>query len=736
MSEILHILFGAAFTVVVALSAGRLLLRRPKPVFEGGEQAIFEFLAGSACLSLAVFLLAVLHQARKGVFLWGGLAVIGWAGARALQRRGEGKQPPPGTAPGTLRAFNVLVYIILTAYFVVYFFHALAPEISPDGSGYHLGNVLRIWTAHGFRWDYHSLYSSLYQGLEMLFLVAYSFGGFPAAALVHLAFQTALPLLILAYGRRFGHQWAAAFAAVAVYASPVVGIAGASAYNDLAVATLVFAVFFTLQVWDDCRKSKLLILCGILVGFAASVKITAGMAGVFAAGFVTFRCRTPRERLHGLLLITLSSCIPLFPWVLRNYFWIGNPAAPFLNHWFPNPWYSPGLERSYLEGLRHYPPVKYYWQIFLDVIVYGGLVPGILGLVYLFSPVAAFSLQTDTGKRALTAAALMAVPALLNTEPRFWIPVLPFVALAMGVALEARPAVLAALGVLQAVACWPAVLSLYASPYAWRIRTIPVHAALRSQPPQDYIVRHISEYALQPVVDRVVPRKAKVFSFSTRPEAYFNRDIIVSYESSAGNAMADWLTGPLEHSPSQSLRLRVAAVAAEGVRVVQTASSGESWAVAELRIFSAGKELPRRNDWRIRARPNGWDVQLAFDNNYATRWNTWEPVRPGNLIEVDFGHPESIDEVALEGTSGGEPQLQLELLRAGVWTSVPFDAVTETTPRAGLRRAATLELKARGVDWLLINDSDTVARDMRKYPGFWGITLVDQAAGVRLYRID
>src|SRR6059058_1989054 len=110
---------------------------------------------------------------------------------------------------------------------------------------------MRMWRHHGFVWDYHALYAYLSQGMEMLFLVAFAFGGHSAAAMVHFAFLTSLPLLMVCYGRRFGFSRPAVFAAILVYASPVIGMAGVVAYNDLAVANLIFAVFYLLQVWDE-----------------------------------------------------------------------------------------------------------------------------------------------------------------------------------------------------------------------------------------------------------------------------------------------------------------------------------------------------------------------------------------------------------------------------------------------------------------------------------------------------
>lgn len=732
ISELLHILFGAAFTVAVCVAAGALLLRRLRVALEGGEEHLFRFLAGSACVSLAVFLLAVLHQARKGVFLWAGCAVI--AAAIAFTRRAstatQFREVP--------RPWKALFWTVFAAFFLVYFFHALAPETSPDGSGYHLGDVLRTWQARGFRWDYHSLYAAMPKGIEMLFLVAYSFGGFSSAALVHLAFQTALPLLIVCYGRRFGCPRAAVFAAIAVYASPVVGITGASAYNDLAVATLGYAGFFVLQVWDDKKESKLLIVIGLLGGFAVTVKVTAGVIPLYAALFVAWQGQTTRKRLQGIVMLALSGAICILPWILRDWLWLGNPVAPFLNSWFPNPWNYPGMEHLYLIGLRYYPEVNHWWRIPFEVVVHGGLVPGVLGPIFLLAPISLLAWRKKRGRGILLAALTFSLPALLNTETRFWIPVLPFTALGIGLALAKWPRVLAALAVANALLCWPGILTLYAHPYAWCIRDIPVRAALRLTPEQDYIVTRIPEYALGPVLEREVPVGGKVFSFAGRPEAYLNRDIIVGYESAPGSFIGDTLMTPLEHQPSTAHRLRFAPVAARGVRVIQTARAGVFWNVAEMRVFLAGRELSRAPAWRLSAMPNPWDVQLAFDNSYATRWQTWQAMRPGDRIVIDFGRAEVVDQVVIDLVSVRESKLEVEVLAEHGWRVPGAAEATDErlVPATGLRRAATAELLTRGIGWLMINDTDSIAADLARVPDYWGVTEIGRAGVVRLYRIN
>jgi len=233
MRGLVNILFGGVFTVAVSIALGSLLLDRLRLRFYRFEATLFAFLSGSACLSLLVTLLCLVHQARRGYFLWGGIGAISGAIWQARER--DRRRALPGIALDWLVPF----YLVLGMLFIYYFVNAFAPEVSPDGSGYHLGNVVRIWRSRGFAWNFHSMYAYLSQGVEMLFVFAFSFGRHSSAALVHLAFFSSLPLLMISSGRRFGWERASLFAATVIFASPIIAKDGTSAYIDLAVATLI-----------------------------------------------------------------------------------------------------------------------------------------------------------------------------------------------------------------------------------------------------------------------------------------------------------------------------------------------------------------------------------------------------------------------------------------------------------------------------------------------------------------
>jgi hypothetical protein len=286
--------------------------------------------------------------------------------------------------------------------------------------------------------------------------------------------------------------------------------------------------------------------------------------------------------------------------------------------------------------------------------------------------------------------------------------------------------------------CWPPILSKYCDPSNWRISSFPGRAALRLDSPDQFILKNVADYALKLPIELNVPRGERVFSFAGRPEGYIDREIIVSYESTLGNLAQDILWTPEAHKPVNALHFKFLPVTTRAVRVVNIATGTEFWTVSEMRLYSQGRELTRSPAWQISASPNGWEAQLAFDNSYATRWSTWEAIAPHQRLQVELPAAVHLDEVVLECDPAWTARLQVEiLLDSGRWvalTDMPEFVKTEFA--SGIRRAATRDVKALGLRFLLINDGDLVYADMKKYPGFWGITQLAEANGTHFYRID
>jgi hypothetical protein len=739
MPQAISILSGAAFTVAVMTALGKLLLQVLGLRFYRQEERLFAFASGAACLSLIVFVLASLHLARMEVFLAAGLGILGLAFA-CPARRAPGEALPP-----IERGWRVFFGILFAIFTFVYFINAMAPEISPDGSSYHLGIVSRYLREHGFCRITTNMYAHLSQGVELLYLFAFSIGKHSAASLVHFSFLVALPAAMLCYARRFGFATAGIAGALLVYLSPIVGWDGSTAYIDVAVACVLFVMFYLLQIWDQERQPGLLILIGLLAGFGYAMKYTAFVAVPYAVGFVAWKTFRKGERVAGpVAVVAICALAMMAPWVVRNWIWYGNPVSPFYNQWFPNPYIHVGRELEYREHMAHWGGVTDKWQIPIEATVRGFKLQGLLGPVFLLAPIALLALRYRQGRQLLLAAAVCFSMYPANIGTRFLIPCLPFVSLAMGLALRNWKTITPLLLIAHALSVWPLFLRSYYPNGVMMLERIPLEAALRVEPEEHYLERNLSTYAVARMMERNTPPGAKILSEHGAADAYTSRELLVRYEAALNDNLGDMLkSGVVEDwQPTRRLTFRFSAQPFRRIRLVQTTKKGppDYWSINEFRVFDGSRELARDPRWRIGANPNPFEVHLAFDNNPMTRWRNWQPLVGGEYLEVDFGRAEEIDSVVLDSAPDQDAvklKLEGQVDVRAPWRELAGEPQVSAIPApGGLRQIITRELRRQGIGYLLIFDHDLVAQDLRANAGTWGVVLAGECPGARLYRIQ
>lgn len=730
------ILFGAALTVTTSLALGKLVLRRLSVRLYTEEEYAIGFVLGSACLSLLIFALCALRLVYWPVLLLLGVASISlavWTGAH---------RPQGDRFPALARGWRALFAAAFGVYFVLYFFNAMAPEFSPDGSHYHLAMVLRYLEHHGFfRITWH-MYANLSQGVELLYLMAFAFGRNSAAAMVHFSFLAALPFLMLSYARRFGFPAAGVCAALFAFLSPIAGVDGISAYNDLAVAAAAFTVFYLLQIWNEERTSNLLPLIGLLAGFCYAAKYTAFVAVPYAVGFVAWKSWRKRSPLlKPVLVVGLCAALLIVPWMAKNWIYLRNPVSPFLNAVFPNPHIYISFEREYSEQMRHYGGITDYRELPLSVTVRGQLA-GLFGPLFVLAPLGIIALRWPAGRQLGLAATVFGCTYFTNIGARFLISAMPFVALLLAMAVTQVRWLGPALVFAHAVLSWPSVIPRYASPYAWRLEKIPIKQALRIESEESYLNFKMEGWKVARMLEEKTPPGSRIFSFTGAPDAYTTRDILVAYQAAFNNLLGDIMWTPIvkEFAAADLTTFHFAAQPVRKLRVMQTATdASDHWSITELRIYNGDKEVPRERRWGLRAKPNPWDVQLAFDNSLVTRWKSRQTLFPGMFVEIDFGADVSADTVVLQSSRDQyQARLKLEGMDAsGEWKLLSEKPeVRAAPPLLGLRRAATAELKARGVEYMLYYDHDFGAEDLRRNRHMYGVTLVAEAGEAKLYRID
>jgi len=342
----------------------------------------------------------------------------------------------------------------------------------------------------------------------------------------------------------------------------------------------------------------------------------------------------------------------------------------------------------------------------------------------------------------MVAGAMLGALYLTNVGTRFLIPCLPFISMAIALALGNVRALLVLLAVFHAFFSWPSGLRLYAQ-YAWALDRITYKEALRLIPQEKYLRENYPPYDVARMVEEHVPRGEMVFSMnSLAPESYTSRELAIGFQSGRNEVLHDLLyNGFIEdYQPRSAFLFKFPPRQVRKIRVVQTEQCDwrEQWSVHEIRFYEGSNELPRLSEWRISSSVNPWDIQMAFDNSPVTRWRSWQTASPGMHIDVDFASVKTVDQVRVETSRDhSKAELRVEAQdEAGRWILVaekPEEIAM--VPRGSVRRAATYELRARGVNYLLIGGDDFGAMDMRDDPEGWGLQIVAEGWGATLYRV-
>ncbi|MEJ7605387.1 MAG: glycosyltransferase family 39 protein [Bryobacteraceae bacterium] len=629
----LMIAASALFTGGSALAAGLLLLQLLQIRLSRQEQYLYGFLTGSAILSSLVFLACAVSIAYPLIFAGIGIGLI----AACLMRRAHAL--PEESLPPLPFFWKWLLVMGMLAYGTLYLMTAMAPETSPDGTAYHLGLVAQYLRQHGFGRITTDMYANLSLGIEMLFLFAFSFGKHSSAAMVHWLFTMTLPLLMVAYARRFGIGKAGVVGALLVFFSPVFGADGSSAYIDIAMASVIFGCFGLLQIWDEKRERPLLVAAGLLAGFAYACKLTAFLAVPYAIVFVFYRAMRRREKfLVPLMLVAVSAAAMIAPWMIKNAVTVGNPLSPFFNKAFPNPYIRISFEEEYVSRHRHYDALKSAREIPLEVTVRGGMLQGLLGPIFLLAPLSLFALRWPAGRRLIPAAVFFALPFAGNIGTRFLLPSLPFLSIALGLVLSEWRAMAPAVVLFHGLISWPDVVKQYSDPYAWKLDRFRWKQAFRIEPEEVFLKRMVPSYKASKLVEKHVPPDGRVFTYAGLSQAYCDRQFLVAYQGGLNNVLGEILiTGfASDMQPLRHWTYRFTPAVVRKLRLLQTVQANDLWSVTEFRVFSGATEIPRAK-WRLRASPNPWDVQYAFDNSPVTRWKTFEKATSGMYLEVDLG---------------------------------------------------------------------------------------------------
>ena len=702
---------------------GNIILRRlPVP-------GVVAFAVGTAAESLLIFLLLLVGAARPVAFavLAAACVTVYWRGGRRAPRLHDPVKQPAG------RFTLVLAGTALAAYVVLYFINALAPELQPDAAGYHLGLVAEYLRRGRFPARV-GVYEIIPQGLEMLFLPAFAIGRHSAAKLVHLAFTLATVPLMLRIGRRLavpdGASWGAA---ILYFCAPVVGVSGTSAYNDATLVFFVLCTFYLLLVWRDTHDMRYLMPAGLTAGFCYAIKMPGLIVPILAVIFVAVERRSIPLRVLGPL--AAASAAVILPWMLRALVMTGNPAAPLANWLFPNPYFHPNTLTGTLTPATDIPLWRYPFELAV-----GGSLVGIVGPAFLALPLGFIALRRRAGRLCWRTSVLLALPWVWNQGTRFLMPALPFLALAIMMALP-NVLVWACLAV-QSVGCWPQLAALYDSAHTWRLRGFPLAAALRIEPENDYLAARLGDYRIARIIQSGTRPRERVYSLISVAMSYTDREVLQFWHSAQAESFIDSLRVVSfdRDTPFYEVRAVWSPRLVWGVAVRAAQSSPAEWCIHDLMLYSGGYRIFGSPQWRLRAWPNVWELPLVFDENRATRWRSWRPIRAGMYVEAAFDRPQVLSGAVMTShTPGFHVPFEFYLRGPHGWRLITARPDIKQTPLGDLRMAATRAIRAAGYQYLLVSSDNEgngpIGKAIAGHEVEWGLEKAGVEGRVTLYRI-
>jgi hypothetical protein len=709
---LLSSLFGAAFTFATAYALGVLLMRRrPAP-----PEILLAI--GAATESVLVFFLLVGHAANWRAFLAIGAAAI----FAAWRCRGAVTHDPVRIPRAG--------WVIFIPYGIWYLVNALAPETLADGITYHLGLPNEYLRLGGFP-DHITFYDVVPQGMEMLYTVAFAFGRHAGAKLVEFVFFIASIPLIFRIGRRLGvSELACLVAAVLYFCAPVAGLTGSSSYNDAAGVFFMLAAFYLLLLTD----SRYLLPAGVLAGFCYAIKLPGV---VVVAGAVLFVAA--QRRWKPILVVAAGAALMMAPWIVRDVALTGNPVAPLMNRLFPNPYFHIATEQELAANLRSLGdvrPVQVPWEL-----AFGDHLTGTFGPLLLALPIGLLAMRYRTGRLLWAAALLLALPWLTNTGARFLMPAVVLAAITLGMVLP-RPAAWAAIAI-QAVLCWPHVLDTWETRYSFRLHDFPLAAAVGAESEADYCKRRFEEYNVARMIQHVTPPGSRTLALFSVANAYLDREVAVTWQSAEADQLLDTLRLASLYSDTPTFDWK--AVWSErivhAVRFRMPKAYQGEWDINEVQLFSGENRLFNSPQWTLSAWPNRWEGPLAFDDNLATRWRTWENVRKGMYLDVELGNPQRLTAAVLVTHT---PALHVPLEVHGLDMKGQWHLLSNTPkaiprPPQDLRLEAAQALKRAGFRYLLVptgkGGNAPLGNMLMGNAAAWGMEVAGGAGRFILYRV-
>jgi len=339
-------LFYFIFVVLVAIALGQRILRLIGVKFDSNLlNFIFSFPLGLAILAYVIFFIGIIGLLYKSIFisilLLLFILLIKDIIKIILILFQSTKNIKKIIKKLRFNFFTILV-LFLSLFVVLNFIISFSPPWNYDVLAYHLA-VPKIYIENHkiiyIPYILFSFFPSLIDFVSLMGLLLHS------AILSHLfayALSVTLILAIYSFCKKFFNTRIAILASLIFYSFPMVIEYISTAFIDIQLGLYVFLSIYGLFMYFHLKKNSWLFLSAIFIGIVISSKVLGilAFAGILAILVYNLFSRLIKKEInfHTLFYKILVFCLIAFiitmPWLLKSYFFTGNPVWPTLNSFF------------------------------------------------------------------------------------------------------------------------------------------------------------------------------------------------------------------------------------------------------------------------------------------------------------------------------------------------------------------------------------------------------------------
>lgn len=359
------------------------------------------------------------------------------------------------------------IVIVLLIFFAAMMLGSMLPSVDFDVKEYHLQGPKEHFQNGYVSFLPHNVYTSfpfLTEMLSLLGMVLHGewWMGALVGKFVLMSFAPLTTLGVFVVARRFFGSHAAWAAALIHATTPWTYRISIIAYAEGGITCFLFSMLAAVVIRADSKKRSRLdsgptsttmpsppstgwtVMCGLLAGSAMACKYPGVISVVLPLGFAmliwdfrTSNSATPqrtRDFVRTGLWYSLGVVLAVGPWLLKNLLETGNPVYPLMHSVFGGIDWSPALEANWKAA--HGPPHHQLSDLlvkFHDVTVKSDWLSPLL---FSLAPLAFFRKENRKllkGFATYVGFLFMSWWVLTHRIDRFWIPLIPVVAILAGV---------------------------------------------------------------------------------------------------------------------------------------------------------------------------------------------------------------------------------------------------------------------------------------------------------------